>query len=234
MTKGKLYLIPTPLGEDVLQTIPPYVLDIIHQLDTFIVERAKTARHFIKATQPPYPLSNLTIFEIEDKTQSLDFQELTPIFNSGKSIGLMSEAGCPGIADPGALVVEWAHKQGIEVVPLVGPSSILLALMASGMNGQSFAFQGYLSPKRADLSKDLKRLEETARRLRQTQIFIETPYRNKQIIEVAFEVLTAQTKFCIAADLTLPAQYIRTKTIAEWRNTSLPDLHKHTAIFLIG
>jgi 16S rRNA (cytidine1402-2'-O)-methyltransferase len=234
MTKGKLYLIPTPLGEDVLQTIPPYVVEIIHALDTFIVERAKTARHFIKATNPPYPLSNLAIFEIENNSQSLDFQEIIPIFNSGKSIGLMSEAGCPGVADPGSLVVEWAYKQGIEVVPLVGPSSILLALMASGMNGQSFAFQGYLSPKRADLSKDLKRLEETVRRVKQTQIFIETPYRNKQMIEVALEALSPQTKFCIASDITLPSQYICTKTIAEWRKTSIPDLHKRTTIFLIG
>jgi 16S rRNA (cytidine1402-2'-O)-methyltransferase len=234
MTKGKLYLIPTPLGEGVLDTIPPYVVDIIHALDTFIVERAKTARHFIKATNPPYPLSNLTVFEIDNASQSLDYQELILVFNNGKNVGLMSEAGCPGVADPGAKVVEWAYKQGIEVVPLVGPSSILLALMASGMNGQSFAFQGYLSPKRADLSKDLKRLEETVRRSRQTQIFIETPYRNKQIIEVALEALAPQTKFCIAADLTLPAQYIRTITIAEWRKTTLPELHKHTAIFLIG
>jgi 16S rRNA (cytidine1402-2'-O)-methyltransferase len=234
MTKGKLYLIPTPLGEDGLQTIPPYVVDIIHSLDTFIVERAKTARHFIKATNPPYPLSNLSVFEIENNTQSLDFQEIIPIFNSGKSIGLMSEAGCPGVADPGSLVVEWAYKQGIEVVPLVGPSSILLAMMASGMNGQSFAFQGYLSPKRADLSKDLKRLEETARRVKQTQIFIETPYRNKQMIEVALEALAPQTKFCIASDITLLSQYICTKTIAEWRKTSIPDLHKRTTIFLIG
>jgi 16S rRNA (cytidine1402-2'-O)-methyltransferase len=234
MTKGKLYLIPTPLGDDVLHTIPPYVVDIIHSLDTFIVERAKTARHFIKATNPPYPLSILTVFELEDKGQSFDFQEVIPVFNSGKNIGLMSEAGCPGIADPGSLVVEWAYKQGIEVVPLVGPSSIFLSLMASGMNGQSFAFQGYLPPKKGDLSKDLKRLEEIVRRLKQTQIFIETPYRNKQMIETALESLSPQTKFCIAADITLPSQYIQTKTIAEWRKTTVPDLHKRTAIFLIG
>jgi 16S rRNA (cytidine1402-2'-O)-methyltransferase len=234
MIKGKLYLIPTPLGEDVLHTIPSYVVDVIHKLDTFIVERAKTARHFIKATNPPYPLSILTIFELEDKGQSFDFQEVIPIFNNGKNIGLMSEAGCPGIADPGSLVVEWAYKQGIEVVPLVGPSSIFLSLMASGMNGQSFTFLGYLPPKKGDLSKDLKRLEETVRRLKQTQIFIETPYRNKQMIETALESLSPQTKFCIAADITLPSQYIQTKTIAEWRKTTIPDLHKHTAIFLIG
>jgi 16S rRNA (cytidine1402-2'-O)-methyltransferase len=176
----------------------------------------------------------LTVFELEDKGQTFDFQEVIPIFNSGKNIGLMSEAGCPGIADPGAVVVEWAYKQGIEVVPLVGPSSIFLSLMASGMNGQSFAFQGYLSPKKADLSKDLKRLEETVRRSKQTQIFIETPYRNKQMIETALESLSPQTKFCIAADITLPSQFIQTKTIAEWRKALVPDLHKHTAIFLIG
>ena len=146
----------------------------------------------------------------------------------------MSEAGCPGVADPGAKVVAWAHGLGIEVVPLVGPSSILLALMASGMNGQSFAFQGYLSAKREELSKDLKRMEELAKRLKQTQIFIETPYRNKQFVEVALTVLQPQTQFCIATDLTTPPQYIAAKTIAEWRKTEIPDLHKRATIFLIG
>ena len=234
MKKGKLYLIPTPLGEATLQTIPTYVVEIVHALHTFIAERAKTARHFIKATVPPYPLSNVTVFEIEEKTQSVDYKELIPIFNAGKNVGLMSEAGCPGVADPGAVVVEWAHKQGIEVVPLVGPSSILLALMASGMNGQSFAFQGYLAAKRADLGKDLTRMEALAHKNTQTQIFIETPYRNRQFIETALAILQPQTKFCIAADLTLPTQYIVTKTIAEWRKTVLPDLHKHATIFLIN
>lgn len=234
MTKGKIYLIPTPLGEDSLHTIPPYVTDVIHALNTFIVERAKTARHFIKATQPPYPLSNVTVFEIDSVTQSIDYQEIKPILESGKNIGLMSEAGCPGVADPGANIVAWAHRQGIEVVPLVGPSSILLALMASGMNGQSFCFQGYLSAKREELSKDLKRMEELARKHRQTQIFIETPYRNKQMIETALSSLSPTTKFCIAADISLPPQYIVTKTIAEWRKTTIPDLHKKATIFLIG
>ncbi len=234
MTKGKIYLIPTPLGEDALHTIPPYVVEIIHTLDTFIVERAKTARHFIKATLPPYPLSNVTVFEIDSTTQSIDYQDIIPILESGKSIGLMSEAGCPGVADPGANIVAWAHTQGIEVVPLIGPSSILLALMASGMNGQSFCFQGYLSAKREELSKDLKRIEELVRKHRQTQIFIETPYRNKQMIETALASLAPTTKFCIAADISLPPQYIVTKTIAEWRKTTIPDLHKKAAIFLIG
>jgi 16S rRNA (cytidine1402-2'-O)-methyltransferase len=234
MTKGKLYLIPTPLGEDVLHTIPPYVVEIIHSLDIFIAERAKTARHFIKATQPPYPLSNVTVFEIDNNTQSIDFQEIKPLFEAGKNVGLMSEAGCPGVADPGAHIVAWAHQQGIEVVPLVGPSSILLALMASGMNGQSFTFHGYLSAKREELTKDLKRLEELARKNRQTQIFIETPYRNKQMIDTALTILSAHTKFCIAADISLPPQYIVTRTIADWKKTTLPDLHKKATIFLIG
>ena len=234
---GKIYLIPTPLGEDVLPTIPQYVVDTIHGIDTFIVERAKTARHFIKATTPPYPLSILTIFEIDQEKldiQNIDYQEVKSILEQGKNIGLMSEAGCPGVADPGAKVVAWCHRQGFEVVPLVGPSAILLALMGSGMNGQSFAFQGYLSAKRVDLGKELKRLEDLARRLNQTQIFIEAPYRNKQVIETALQNLSPQTLFCIAADLTLPPQYLVTKTIAEWQKTAIPDLHKHAAIFLIG
>ena len=236
MSNGKIYLIPTPLGENALQTIPNYVVEIIHKLDTFIVERAKTARHFIKATNPPYPLSNLTVFEIAENynLQNDDYQQVKTILSSGKDVGIMSEAGCPGVADPGAKVVAWAHGLGIEVVPLVGPSSILLALMASGMNGQSFAFQGYLSAKREELSKDLKRMEELAKRLKQTQIFIETPYRNKQFVEVALTVLQPQTHFCIATDLTTPPQYIATKTIAEWRKTEIPDLHKRATIFIIG
>lgn len=232
--KGKIYLIPTPLGEEALQTIPPYVIEIIHSLDTFVVERAKTARHFIKATLPSYPLSSVTVFEIEDNTQVIDFQEIAKVLTSGKSIGVMSEAGCPGVADPGAIVVEWAHRQGIEVMPLVGPSSILLALMGSGFNGQSFQFHGYLSAKRGEIGKDLKRLEDIARRTKQTQIFIETPYRNKALIETALANLQPNTKMCIAADLTTPPQYLVTKTIAEWKKTQIPDLHKRPAIFLIS
>jgi 16S rRNA (cytidine1402-2'-O)-methyltransferase len=234
--KGKFYLIPTPLGapfEENMHTIPPYVIDIIHGLDTFIAERAKTARHFIKATKQTIPLPNLTIFELDDKGQFTDFEAISDILTSGKSVGILSEAGCPGVADPGAVVVAWAHRQGIEVVPLVGPSSILLALMASGMNGQSFTFHGYVSAKREDLGKDLKKLEETAKRLQQTQIFIETPYRNGQMIETAFKVLQPNTRFGIAADLATAPQYIAVKTIAEWKKTTLPELHKHPVVFLI-
>jgi 16S rRNA (cytidine1402-2'-O)-methyltransferase len=235
--KGKIYLIPTPLGENVLHTIPPYVIEIIHSLNHFIVERAKVARHFIKETNPPYPLSILTVFELDQEKldlQLVDYQEVKRLLEDGKNIGLMSDAGCPGVADPGAKVISWAHKQNFEVMPLVGPSSILLALMGSGMNGQSFAFQGYLSAKREDLGKELKRLEDLSKRLNQTQIFIEAPYRNRQVIDTALKSLSPQTKFCIAADISLPSQYLVTKTIAEWQKTTMPDLHKHAAIFLIG
>jgi 16S rRNA (cytidine1402-2'-O)-methyltransferase len=242
--KGKIYLIPTPLGENALHTIPAYVIEVVHSLKHFVVERAKVARHFIKQTNPPYPLSILTIFELDQEKldlQYIDYQEIKRLLEDGKNVGLMSDAGCPGVADPGAKVVSWVHKQGFEVMPLVGPSSILLALMGSGMNGQSFAFQGYLSAKREDLGKELKRLEDLSKRFNQTQIFIEAPYRNRQVIDIALKSLNLQTKFCIAANISLPpsesigtGQYLVTLTISEWQKTMIPDLHKHAAIFLIG
>jgi 16S rRNA (cytidine1402-2'-O)-methyltransferase len=238
MSKGKLYLIPVPLGTDAWHTVPTYAIDIIHKTKHFIVEKAKTARHFIKDTHPPYPISDLTVWELEKTNNTKEIKEWLNITTQGHSIGLMSEAGCPGVADPGSVIIIEAHRMGIEVMPLVGPSSILLSLMASGMNGQNFTFHGYLYAKRPDLDKDLRRLEQTAKRITQTQIFIETPYRNKQLIEQALLSLTPTTLFCIAADLTLPTQYIQTKTIAEWKKAvtqeGFPDLHKRTAIFLIG
>jgi 16S rRNA (cytidine1402-2'-O)-methyltransferase len=237
MIKGKLYLIPVPLGTDTWHTVPAYAVGVIHDLRHFIVEKAKTARHFIKETTPPYPISDLTVWELEKQNDAKQIREWLGATTQGHSVGLMSEAGCPGVADPGAVVVLEAHRMGIEVVPLVGPSSILLSLMASGMSGQNFCFLGYLSAKRPDLDKDLKRLEGTAKRLNQTQIFIETPYRNRQVIEQAIVSLNPTTLFCIAADITLPTQFIQTKTIADWKKAVLldtfPELHKRAAIFLI-
>jgi 16S rRNA (cytidine1402-2'-O)-methyltransferase len=233
MPKGKLYLIPPPLGEDVVETIPDYVINVLHNLEYFIAERAKTARHFIKKTNPIKPFSELHFSELNKRTTPQEIQTfLNPAFQ-GKDIGLLSEAGCPGVADPGAVIVKMAHQKNVEVIPLVGPSSILLALMASGMNGQRFAFQGYLSPKKPELSKDLKKLEQQALKNKQTQIFIETPYRNMSLIETALKTLSSKTNLCIAADLTLPSQYIITKKVEDWRKTSIPDLHKKPAIFLI-
>lgn len=233
LSKGKLYLIPTPLGEQAESTIPPYVIKILHQLDYFIAERAKTARHFIKSTEPSKAFSDLTFFELNKRTPPEDIQSFLHPTQAGHDIGLLSEAGCPGVADPGAAIVQLAHQQDIEVVPLVGPSSILLALMASGMDGQSFAFQGYLSPKPFELAKDLKKLEQQSIRHKQTQIFIETPYRNNKMIEQALKTLALSTRFCIAANLTTKGEYIKTRTIKAWKKQKAPDFHKIPAIFLI-
>lgn len=232
-TKGKLYLIPTPLGENALESIPAYVIDILHSLDIFIAERAKTARQFIKTTNPVKPFSDLTFHELNKRTDPAERNHFLDAAEKGQHIGLLSEAGCPGVADPGAVIVKMAHYRGIEIVPLVGPSSILLALMASGMNGQNFAFQGYLSPKKPDLARGLKRLEQLSAKQKQTQIFIETPYRNMGLIEQALQTLQDNTRFCIAADLTLPTQYVVAKSVKDWKKTKLPNFHKRPALFLI-
>jgi len=233
LSKGKLYLIPTPLGENAVHTIPPYVIKQLHQLDFFIAERAKTARAFIKTTQPVKAFADLTFFELNKRTTPEEFRTFLQPAENGNDMGLMSEAGCPGVADPGAKIVQMAHQKEIEVVPFVGPSSILLALMASGMNGQSFCFQGYLPAKKPDLAKEFKRLEQLSRKQRQTQIFIETPYRNEGMLEEAFRVLAPDTRLCVAADISLETEFILTKRIKEWKKYKLPKLHKRPAIFLI-
>ncbi len=232
MQKGKLYLIPTPLGESATHSIPAYVVERVQHLEIFIVERAKTARHFIKAICPGKSL-DLNLLELNEHTPAEAITSFLDAAEQGKDIGLMSEAGCPGVADPGAAVVALAHQKGIEVMPLVGPSSILLALMASGMNGQAFCFHGYLSAKKPELEKDIKRLEQLSAKFNQTQVFIEAPYRNGNVVETALKFLATQTQFCIAVDLTLETQWIKTQSIQEWRKASLPDLHKRPTIFLI-
>ncbi len=233
MKKGKLYLIPAPLGDNATHAIPAYVIEILHRLDFFIAEKAKTARHFIKRTNPKKTFDELTFFELNKRTEEHEWSTFLEAAESGKDIGLLSEAGCPGVADPGAQIVALAHRKNIEVVPLVGPSSILLALMASGMNGQSFCFHGYLAARKPELARDLKRLEQQASKLRQTQIFMETPYRNNGLIEEALKTLNPETLFCIAADLTLDSQFIKTMKIKEWQKNTVPDLNKRPAIFMI-
>jgi 16S rRNA (cytidine1402-2'-O)-methyltransferase len=233
LSKGKLYLVPTPLGENAVHTIPPYVIEKLHELDFFIAERAKTARAFIKTTKPKKAFADLSFFELNKRTTPEEIATFLQPAENGKDMGLLSEAGCPGVADPGAEIVKMAHEKGIEVIPFVGPSSILLALMASGMNGQGFSFQGYLSAKKPELAKDLTRLEQLSRKHRQTQIFIETPYRNMGMLEEAFRVLSAETRLCVAADISLETEFILTKKIKDWRKTKLPNLHKRPAIFLI-
>ncbi|MCP3932629.1 MAG: SAM-dependent methyltransferase [Bacteroidetes bacterium] len=231
--KGKLFLIPVSLGENSIFTIPEYVIEIIHSLDIFIAEKNKTARRFIKETGIKRPLQELIFFELNKHTKPEEWSDFLLEAESDKNIGLLSEAGCPAVADPGGEIVRLAHKKGIEIIPLVGPSSILLALMASGMNGQKFSFHGYLSPKRTELSKELKRLEKLSRQYKQTQIFIETPYRNKMVFETALNTLLPDTLFCIAVDITLATQQILTKSIKEWKKTTQPDLHKRPAVFLL-
>jgi 16S rRNA (cytidine1402-2'-O)-methyltransferase len=229
----KLYLIPTPLADDAPQLLPAVVLETVRTLDYFICEKAKTARKFIKTIDHPKPFSELFFEEIDGREPSLAPNFFLENIKKGRSIGLVSEAGCPGVADPGAEIVALAHQKKVEVVPLVGPSSILLALMASGMNGQKFCFHGYLSPKRPELATDLRRLETESQRQKQTQIFIETPYRNHQFIETALASLHDDTFFCIATDLTAPTQYVHNQRVSDWKKSILADFHKRPTIFLI-
>lgn len=217
-----------------MHTVPDYVRDLVHGLDIFIVERAKTARHFVKSLQPPKPIQEMVFVELPDNQHmeeaGLVLQEAK---QNGKNVGLLSEAGCPGVADPGAAIVALAHKIGMQVKPLVGPSSILLALMASGMNGQRFSFQGYLSPKRPELAKDLRRLETLSKQQDQTQVFIETPYRSMMVLEVALEALQPDTRFGVAQDLTGEQEFIRSLPVKEWKKMGKTALEKLPAVFMI-
>jgi 16S rRNA (cytidine1402-2'-O)-methyltransferase len=231
---GTLYLIPTPLVEGVLTPLPEQTLTIVRQLKVFVVERGKTARQFIKQAKTPIPFSEMTFFELNKRTNPYELEGfLKPALDDNQDIGILSEAGCPGIADPGADLVALAHKKGMTVVPLIGPSSILLALMASGLNGQQFAFHGYLPIKNPARKKALQEVERQSRKFNQTQIFIETPYRNDGLVSDMLSAFNAQTKLCIAVDLTAADAYIRTKTILNWKRQAPPRLHKRPAIFLI-
>ena len=230
---GSILLVPAPLMPEALHTLSPEVIATIHRTTYYIVENARTARRYIKSTNPPYAIESLNVVELDKHDRPDPAGLLKPAFH-GNDIGIISEAGCPGIADPGTDIVLYAHTHGIRVVPLSGPSSIVLALMASGLNGQQFQFHGYLSPKKDKIGNDLKNLEEMSRRDHTTQIFIETPYRNRQVIEAAFKVLQPGTLFCIAADLTTITEYVRTLPVAQWKKMSLPDLHKRPSVFLIS
>jgi 16S rRNA (cytidine1402-2'-O)-methyltransferase len=230
---GTLYLIPAALGESVYLPVPAYVVDIVHSLEVFIVEKGKTARQYLKHLQTPIAFQDMTFFELNKFTDLKDLPSfLAPALELGKNVGLMSEAGCPGVADPGADVIKLAHELNLEVVPLVGPSSILLALMASGLNGQTFAFQGYLPIKIPERSKRIQQLEQVAKRLNQTQIFIETPYRNNAFLADLLKNLNPDTLLCVATDLTLQTQFIKTKSVFSWKNSELPNLDKRPTIFL--
>jgi 16S rRNA (cytidine1402-2'-O)-methyltransferase len=231
--KGKLYLIPTTLGEmnpdDVL---PQTVKRAIDFIDHYIVENEKTARKFIKAIYPEKVQSSLKITTLNKHTEIAEHNSMIAPCLNGVNVGLMSEAGCPGVADPGAAIVKIAHEKGIQVVPLVGPSSILLAMMGSGMNGQSFAFNGYLPIDKGEKKSALKNFEKLSHDKNQSQIFIETPYRNNKLLEDFLQTLQPNTHLCIATDITLPTEYIKTLRVADWKKTKV-DLHNRPTIFII-
>lgn len=231
--KGKLYLIPTTLGDiEPLATIPVGVFTVINEIDDYLVENEKWARHYLKKLGIKKPLQEITLHLLNKHTDISLLSESMKCLNEGKNLGIISEAGCPGIADPGAEAVKLAHQKNIKVIPLVGPSSILLALMASGFNGQSFAFQGYLPIERNERVQKIKELEKIVHTQNQTQLFIETPFRNNHLVEDLLKNCNPQTLLCIAVDITLPSESIKTKSIAEWKK-SVPDLHKRPAIFLL-
>lgn len=231
--KGKLYLIPTTLGEsNAEEVLPQLVKRVIETVDHYIVENEKTARKSIRAVFPEKIQSSLLLSTLNKHTDISEHNEMLQPCLKGINIGLMSEAGCPGVADPGAAIVKLAHEKGIQVVPLVGPSSILLAMMASGMNGQSFAFNGYLPIDKSEKKSALKNFEKLSQDKNQSQLFIETPYRNNKLMEDLLQTLHPNTHLCIAADITLPTEYIKTFRVSEWKRVKV-DLHNRPTIFIL-
>jgi 16S rRNA (cytidine1402-2'-O)-methyltransferase len=231
--KGKLYLIPTTLGEmNPHDVLPQTVKRAIDFIDDYIVENEKTARKFIKAIHPEKVQNSLRISSLNKRTEVSEYKAMIAPCLNGINVGLMSEAGCPGVADPGAVIVKIAHENGIQVVPLVGPSSILLAMMGSGMNGQSFAFNGYLPIDKVDKKAALKNFENLSSSKNQSQIFIETPYRNNKLLEDLLQILHPNTHLCIATDITLPTEFIKTFRVADWKKIKV-DLHNRPTIFII-
>lgn len=234
MSAGTLYMIPVMLGDaNPLELLSPQVKTIVDGLDEFIVENSKNARAFLKKMQIPTAQSALKLHELNKHTDRTEATSFLNACREGKSIGLLSDAGCPGVADPGADMVYLAHQHNIKVVPLIGPSSILLAVMASGMNGQSFAFNGYLPIDKLDRKKAIRELEQRSQQLNQTQLFIETPYRNDQLFEELLKSCSAQTTIGIACDLTLKTEYVKSLSPAQWKKQKKTSFHKRPAIFMI-
>lgn len=234
MATGTLYLLPCTLGDTPAeQVLPQHVIDIARQLKHFVVEQPKTTRQFLSALKPELPIQSLHFATLNEHTESRELEGLLAPLLAGEDVGIVSEAGCPGIADPGADLVNLAHRRGIRVVPLVGPSSILLALMASGLNGQCFAFHGYLPIAEADRSKAITALEAESAKRKQTQMFIETPYRNEKLFAALLARCRPQTLLCIACDITLPSELIQTRSVEQWKSQSAPQLNKRPSLFLL-
>lgn len=230
-----LYLIPVTLGGGrPEQVLPSYNHDIIMGIRHFVVENVRSARRFLRLVDREFPIDDSEFYEIGKHADERQFSQYLQPLVDGKPMGVISEAGCPAVADPGADVVAIAQRKGLRVIPLVGPSSMIMAVMGSGLNGQSFAFNGYLPVDPSDRAKKLKALETRAWNESQTQLFIETPYRNQKMFQTLLSALRPQTRMCIAAGITTEEEYIRTHTIQEWKRQQLPDLSKVPAIFLIG
>jgi len=235
MSKGKLFLIPAALGDAAaVNSISPHIRETINAIDEYIVENERSARRYLKQLGISKPIQELAFHLLNEHTDRSKLGAFLANIDQGKNIGIITEAGCPGVADPGAEVVALAHEKDIPVVPLVGPSSILLALMASGLNGQRFAFHGYLPIEKKERVQALRQMEKQAAQFDQTQIFMETPYRNNHLLGDILQNCQGATRLCVAVELTLPTEFIKTKTIDAWKKSPLPDLHKRPAIFLIG
>lgn len=237
MAYGTLYLIPCPISDETSpwNVLPAANRAVMDSLDYFIVENTRSARRFLSRAGVARPIETLEFRELNEHTVAgREVEELVAPLLAGRSAGVISEAGVPGVADPGALVVEACHRRGIRVVPLVGPSSIILAVMASGLNGQSFAFNGYLPVKPPERAKAIRAFERRAAAEGQSQLFIEAPYRNAKLFEELLQILAAATRLTLAVDLTAPGGWVETRTVAQWRERPRPEINKHPAIFIIG
>lgn len=235
--KGTIYMIPCPISDerDVWDVLPKANLDVMNSLDYFIVENTRSARRFLSRAGVARRIEELEFVELnEHTTSSGDVERMLKPVLEGRSAGVISEAGVPGVADPGADIVALAHRKGVRVVPLVGPSSILMSVMASGLNGQSFAFVGYLPIKEGERLKRLKELERRALQERQAQLFIEAPYRNVKLFETMLKTLQPNIRLTVATDITSPEEFILTLEVAEWRKRGVPDMAKRPTIFLLG
>jgi 16S rRNA (cytidine1402-2'-O)-methyltransferase len=229
--KGKLFLIPTIISEGAINTIPSSVVEALKAITHFLVEDIRTARRYLSSLKIYESIESLQFSILNKDTKETELAEMfAPIF-SGQNMGVLSESGCPGVADPGALAVNFAHQKKIKVVPLVGPSSIMLALMASGLNGQQFAFHGYLPIESKEVAQKIKMLEKESSQKNQTQIFIETPYRNNQILKHLIDSLNPSTQLCVALDLTGKSEFVKMQTVSDWRK-NIPTLPKEPAVFL--
>ena len=231
--KGRLFLIPSPLGDnDPAEVIPAGVLSMLPSISTYVVEAVRTARRYLAAAGLKGHVQDLEFHELNEHTTPEEVEALMKLFDDGRDVGLITEAGLPAVADPGAQLVRLCHRHGVEVVPMSGPSSLMLALMASGLNGQSFAFLGYLPAKTEERRQALRSIEKHSSTARQTKIFIETPYRNDSLLADILSVCRADTEVCIAANITMPDAFIRTKTAGEWKK-SVPTIGKRPCVFLI-